>query len=129
MSRVSLRPFLKKLNIVTHECENYGTFEDWFLNEIDADQANDLRNYGAGCGLGGLINSYEISALFNRFASEIEDCAKDASGSELWEIAKKREVSSVCELVTLLVHGAAEHLALVHKKMFEEDETAEEEEE
>ena len=112
--------------MVKHKCEDYGTFEDWFLGEMDAALAQTLRDYGAGCGVAGLINWSDISALFGRFGSEIEDYATDVWGCELWEVAQQRKVCRVGELVTLLVHAAAEHLAVIHEQTFQESAEAEE---
>ena len=112
-----------------HECENYGSFEDWFLNTMDKDSAATLREWGAGAGVGGLVNWYDLQALFDCFGGEIERLASDALGVAVWEIAAQREVESVSQLIETLVHAAAEHLAHVHEAEFEGDEEEEEEEE
>lgn len=109
--------------------ENFGTFEDWFLATMDRDSAETLRDYGAGAGVCGLTNDSDIWALYDRFGSEIEDLALGAWGAELWEVARDRRVESVGELITLIVHAAAESLAHSLADEFEGDEEEEEEEE
>jgi hypothetical protein len=111
-----------------HECENYGSFEDWFLNTMDKDSATTLREWGAGAGVGGLVNWYDLQALFDRFGSEIEDLASDHLGLPVWEIAAQRETTSVSQLIEALVHAAAEHLAHVHEAEFDDDDEDEDEE-
>ena len=110
---------------MNHECEQYGSFEDWFLNEMDADQVRTLRDYGASCGVGGLIYQSDIWALFDRFGSEIEDLAKEATGGSLGEIVANQGIESVDQLITQLVWAAAEHLAVTLEDEFDADEEEE----
>jgi hypothetical protein len=112
---------------MNHECERYGSFEDWFLNEMDGDEVRTLRDYGASCGVGGLIYNSDIWALFSRFGSEIEELAREATGESLGELCAHRSIDSVNELVTLLVWATAEHLAMKLEGEFDTEEDNEEE--
>lgn len=89
----------------------YGTFEDWFLANIDADSARDLREHGASCGIGGLCYYGETVELFNAFGNEIELLAIDDGDIELWEIAKASDAGGITQLINALVWMAAERLA------------------
>ena len=112
---------------IGHECEQYGSFEDWFLNEMDRDQVEALRHYGAGCGVSGLINHYDIWALFDRFGSEIESLAEDATGESPVQSGANAGAESVDQLVTHIVWIAAEHLAVKLEEAFEDDEDCDDE--
>ena len=112
---------------IGHECEQYGSFEDWFLNEMDRDQVEALRLYGASCGVSGLINDYDIWALFDRFGAEIESLAEDATGESPVQIGVNAGAESVGELVRHVVWIAAEHLAVKLEEAFEEDEDCDDE--
>ena len=89
----------------------YGSFEEWFLANIDADTARDLREHGASCGIGGLCYYSENVELFNAFGNEIELLAIDDGDMELWEIAKASDACGITQLINALVWMAAERLA------------------
>lgn len=95
----------------TRDVNLYGSFEDWFLANIDADSARDLRHYGASCGVGGLCYYSETVALFNAFKDEIERLATDDYETEIWQIAKQCDVRGITQLKNGLVWEAAERLA------------------
>jgi hypothetical protein len=115
--------------MASNDIENFGTFEDWFLATMDRDSAETLRDYGAEAGVCGLTNYSDIWALYDRFGSEIEGLALEAWGAELWEVARDRSVESIDELITLVVHAAAESLAHSLANEFEDDEEEDELEE
>lgn len=95
----------------TRDVNLYRTFEDWFLANIDADSARDLREHGASCGIGGLCYYGETVELFNAFGNEIELLAIDDGDMELWEIAKASDACGITQLINALVWMAAERLA------------------
>jgi hypothetical protein len=95
----------------TRDVNLYGTFADWFLANIDADSARDLREHGASCGIGGLCYYSETVGLFNAFQDEIETIATDGYGMELWQIAKVCDARGITQLKNALVWAAAERLA------------------
>ena len=89
----------------------YGSFEDWFLANIDADSAHDLREHGANCGVGGLVYYSDTVPLFNAFEDEIETMAMDGYDTELWQFAKGCDARGITQLKNALVWSAAERLA------------------
>jgi hypothetical protein len=95
----------------TRDVNLYGTFEDWFLANMDADTARDLREHGASCGIGGLCYYSENVELFSAFGDEIELLAMDDGDMELWEIAKASDACGITQLINALVWRAAERLA------------------
>ena len=95
----------------TRDVNLYGTFEDWFLANMDADIARDLREHGASCGIGGLCYYSENVELFSAFGDEIELLAMDDGDMELWEIAKASDACGITQLINALVWRAAERLA------------------
>ena len=95
----------------TRDVNLYETFENWFLANMDADTARNLREHGASCGIGGLCYYSETLELFNAFGNEIELLAMDDGDMELWEIAKASEAGGITQLINALVWRAAERLA------------------
>jgi hypothetical protein len=95
----------------TRDVNLYGCFEDWFLANIDADSAHELRRHGASCGIGGLCYYSETVELFNAFGNEIERLATDDYDVDLWQIAKASDARGITELKNSLVWIAAERLA------------------
>ena len=89
----------------------YGSFEDWFLANMDADSARVLCEHGASCGVGGLVYYGETTALFNAFQDEIETMAMDGYDTELWQFAKACDARGITHLKNALVWAAAEQLA------------------
>lgn len=109
----------------------YRTFEDWFLANMDADTARDLREHGASCGIGGLCYYSETVGLFNAFEDEIERLATDDYDTEIWQIAKQCDARGITQLKNALVWAAAELLAHTLESQFdtveiEDDESADE---
>jgi hypothetical protein len=104
----------------TRDVNLYGSFEDWFLANIDADSARDLREHGASCGIGGLCYYSETVELFNAFGNEIELLAIDDGDMELWEIAKASDACGITQLINALVWRAAERLAYNLESQLEE---------
>jgi len=111
----------------TRDVNLYGSFEDWFLANMDADSARDLRKYGASCGVGGLCYYSETVGLFNAFEDEIERLATDDYDTDIWQIAKQCDARGVTQLKNALVWIAAEKLAHTLKRDLDEIEVAEEE--
>jgi hypothetical protein len=95
----------------TRDVNLYATFEDWFLANIDADSAHDLREHGASCGVGGLCYYSDTVGLFNAFEDEIERLATDDYETEIWQIAKQCDARGVTQLINAMVWIAAERLA------------------
>ena len=95
----------------TRDANFYGSFEDWFLANIDADTAHELRRHGAACGVGGLCYYSDTVALFDAFGNEIERLATDDYDMDLWQIAKKSDAGGITQLINSLVWIAAERLA------------------
>ena len=95
----------------TRNVNQYGSFEDWFLANIDADSAHDLREHGASCGVGGLVYYSDTVPLFNAFHDEIETLATDGYDTELWQFAKACDARGITQLKNALVWAAAERLA------------------
>ena len=95
----------------TRDVNLYGSFEDWFLANMDADSARVLREYGASCGIGGLIYYSETVALFSSFQSEIETIATEGYDIELWKFARGCGARCMTQLANALVWAAAERLA------------------
>lgn len=115
----------------TRDVNLYGTFEDWFLANMDADTARDLRKHGASCGIGGLCYYGETVELFNAFGNEIELLVIDDGDMELWEIAKASDACGITQLKNALVWAAAERLAHTLESQFdvleiEDEESADE---
>lgn len=108
----------------TRDADSYGSFEDWFLANFDADSARDLREHGAGCGVGGLVYTSETVPLFNAFESEIENLATDDHDAELWQIAKASDARGITQLKNALVWAAAERLAQKLKNHFDASDDA-----
>lgn len=108
----------------TRDVNLYGCFEDWFLANIDADSAHELRRHGASCGIGGLCYYSETVELFNAFGNEIERLATDDYDVDLWQIAKASDARGITELKNSLVWIAAERLA--HQLKFQLAEQQEE---
>ena len=113
----------------TRNVNLYGSFEDWFLANIDADSARNLREYGAGCGVGGLCNYSDTVPLFNAFENEIERLATDDYDTDIWQISKNCDARGVTQLINALVWIAAERLAYTLKNHLDEIEEADEEDE
>lgn len=114
----------------TRDVNLYGSFKDWFLANMDADSARDLRDHGASGGVGGLCYYDETVALFNAFGNEIERLATDDYETDLWRIAKASDARSITELKNSFVWMAAERLAHTLESQFdvieiEDDEPAE----
>ena len=105
----------------TRDVNQYGSFEDWFLANMDADSARTLRNYGASAGVGGLCYYSETVALFNAFDDEIERLVTDNYDIDIWEIAKQYDARGVTQLKNCLVWIAAERLAYTLKDSFEDE--------
>ncbi|WP_296353206.1 hypothetical protein [Ramlibacter sp.] len=95
----------------TRDANLYGSFEDWFLANMDTDSARDLREYGASCGIGGLVYYSDTVPLFHAFQDEIETLATDGYDTELWQLAKACDARGVTQLKNALVWAAAERLA------------------
>ena len=108
----------------TRDVNLYGCFEDWFLANIDADSAHELRRHGASCGIGGLCYYSETVELFNAFGNEIERLATDDYDVDLWQIAKASDARGITGLKNSLVWIAAERLA--HQLKFQLAEQQEE---
>lgn len=108
----------------TRDVNLYGCFEDWFLANMDADSAHELRRHGASCGIGGLCYYSETVELFNAFGNEIERLATDDYDVDLWQIAKASDARGITELKNSLVWIAAERLA--HQLKFQLAEQQEE---
>lgn len=109
----------------TRDVNLYGSFEDWFLANMDADTARDLRKHGASCGIGGLCYYSETVALFNAFEDEIERLATDDYETDIWQIAKNCDARGVTQLKNALVWAAAERLAYTLQDQFDEEEVEE----
>lgn len=109
----------------TRDVNLYGSFEDWFLANMDADSARDLREHGAGCGVGGLVYYSDTVPLFNAFQDEIETIATDDYDTDLWQIAKACDARSITQLKNALVWAAAERLAHTLQDRFDEAEVEE----
>ena len=109
----------------TRDVNLYGSFEDWFLANIDVDSARDLREHGASCGIGGLCYYSETVGLFNAFEDEIERLATDAYDTDIWQIAKQCDARGVTQLINAMVWIAAERLAheLKHQISVEQEES------
>lgn len=105
----------------TRDVNQYGSFEDWFLANMDADSAHTLRNYGASAGVGGLCYYSETVALFNAFEDEIERLATDDYDTDIWQIAKQCDTRGVTQLKNCLVWIAAERLAYTLKNSFDDE--------
>lgn len=99
----------------TRNVNLYGSFEDWFLANIDAEAAHDLREHGASCGVGGLVYYSDTVPLFNAFGDEIETMAMDGYDTELWQFAKGCDARGITQLKNALVWAAAERLAYQFK--------------
>ena len=95
----------------TRNVNQYGSFEDWFLANMDPDSARVLREHGASCGVGGLVYYSETTALFSAFQAEIQTIALAGYATELWEFAKRWDARCVTGLANALVWAAAEQLA------------------
>lgn len=95
----------------TRNVNRYGSFEDWFLANMDADSARNLREHGASCGIGGLIYYSETTALFSAFQAEIQTIALEDYATELWDFARRRDARCITMLANALVWAAAEQLA------------------
>ena len=95
----------------TRDVNLYGSFEDWFLANIDADSAHDLRKHGASCGIGGLSYYSETVGLFNAFEDEIERLSTHNYDTDIWQIAKHCDARGVTQLINAMVWIAAERLA------------------
>ena len=104
----------------TRDVNLYGSFEDWFLANMDADTARDLREHGASCGVGGLCYYSETVALFNAFENEIESLATGDYDTDLWQIANACDARGVTQLKNALVWAAAERLAYMLQDKFDE---------
>ncbi len=115
----------------TRDVNLYGSFEDWFLANMDADTARDLREHGASCGIGGICYYGETVELFNAFENEIEILATDDYETDIWQIAKDCDASSITQLKNALVWAAAERLAHTLESHFDmveiEDDESEDE--
>ena len=111
----------------TRDVNLYGSFEDWFLANMDSDSARDLRQYGASCGVGGLCYYSETVGLFNAFEDEIERLATDDYDTEIWQIAKQCDARGITQLTNALVWIAAERLAYTLKRHFDDIEADEDE--
>ena len=111
----------------TRDVNLYGTFEDWFLANMDADTARDLREHGASCGIGGLCYYSETVGLFNAFEDEIERLATDDYDIDIWQIAKHCDARGITQLKNALVWAAAERLAHTLKSQLDIEEIEEEE--
>lgn len=109
----------------TRDVNLYGSFEDWFLANMDADTARTLSEHGASCGIGGLSYYSETVGLFNAFEDEIESLATDHFDMNLWQIAKTCDARGVTQLKNALVWAAAERLAYMLQDKFDEEEVEE----
>jgi hypothetical protein len=112
----------------TRDVNLYGSFEDWFLANMDADSARDLREYGACCGVGGLVNYSDTVALFNAFENEIEALATDDYDTDLWQFAKCCDARGITQLKNALVWAAAERLAHTFEDYFDQEDDEEDDE-
>ena len=108
----------------TRDVNLYGCFEDWFLANIDADSAHELRRHGASCGIGGLCYYSETFELFNAVGNAIERSAPADYSVDFWPIAKASDARGITELKNSLVWIAAERLA--HQLKFQLAEQQEE---
>ena len=108
----------------TRDVNLYGSFEDWFLANMDADSARDLREHGAGCGIDGLFYYSETVALFSSFQSEIETIATENYDIELWKFARGCGARCMTQLANALVWAAAERLAHRFKGLLDAIEAA-----
>jgi hypothetical protein len=106
----------------TRNATLYGSFEDWFLANMEADDARVLREYGASSGVGGLCYYSETIALFEAFKDEIESLATDNYRIEICEIAKRCDARSITQLINALVWSAAELLAYKLQRQLKEHE-------
>ena len=104
----------------TRDVNLYGSFEDWFLANIDADAARYLRERGASYGIGGLCYYSETVGLFNAFKVEIERLATDDYDKDIWQIAKRCNSRDVTQLINDMVWIAAERLADRFERHFAE---------
>ena len=95
----------------TRDVNQYGSFEDWFFANMDADSARNLREHGAICGIGGLVYYSDTVPLFNAFQDEIEAIATDNYDTDLWQFAKVCDARGITQLKNALVWAAAERLA------------------
>lgn len=111
----------------TRDVNLYGSFEDWFLANIDADGARNLREHGASCGVGGLCYYSESVGLFNAFEDEIERLATDNYDTDIWQIAKQCNSRGITQLKNALVWAAAERLAHTLESQFDMVEIEDEE--
>lgn len=103
----------------------YESFEDWFLANIDAESARDLREHGASCGIGGLVYYSDTIPLFNAFQGEIEAIATDDYDTDLWQFAKVCDARGITQLKNALVWAAAERLAHTLQDHFDGEEVEE----
>ena len=115
----------------TRDVNLYGSFEDWFLANMDVDSARDLREHGASCGIGGMVYYSDTVPLFNAFQDEIEAIATDNYDRDLWQFAKVCDARGITQLKNALVWAAAERLAHTLESQFdvieiEDDEPTEE---
>jgi hypothetical protein len=106
--------------MTTRDVNLYGSFEDWFLANMDADAAHDLRQHGASCGIPGLCYYSETVGLFNAFEDEIERLATDNYSTDIWQIAKQCDARGVTQLQNAMVWLAAEMLAYKFARHFTE---------
>lgn len=93
-----------------HECENYGSFEDWFIGTRDRYVAHYGGEHADGHHTSYSLSNADMHALFQRFGSEIEGTVNKAMGMKVWEVARNNEVMSVNELTRTLVRLATESL-------------------
>ena len=89
----------------------YGSFEDWFLANMDADSARVLRERGASYGVSGLVYYSETVALFTPFQAEIQYLALEGFATDLWDFARRWDARCMTMLANALVWAAAEQLA------------------
>lgn len=97
----------------TRDVNAHGSFREWFLANIDAESARNLRDHGASCGIGGLCYYSETRALFHAWGEEIERLATDDYDVELWEIVRRSDARGITQTINALVWMAAERLAYV----------------
>lgn len=96
------------------------SFEDWFMRTMDRESIEEMRSCGAWIVGGGLNDPYIKWALFDRFGSTISDLAMARLGVELWEVARDEKIQGLGDLMTILIHAAAESLAHSLAHRFEE---------
>ena len=95
----------------TRDVNLYGSFEDWFLANMDAGSARVLREHGASCGVVGLVYYSETTALFSAFQAEIQYLALEGFATDLWDFARRWDARCMTMLANALVWAAAEQLA------------------